>query len=53
MAAVFSNEDGLLQGVIGVLADISSDELEAIFANWVARLDARIQRGRVCRRIEI
>jgi hypothetical protein len=36
---VFVNDDELLQGVIDVLNGISREELEAVFEEWLLRLD--------------
>jgi hypothetical protein len=44
MGAAFSDENELFHGVTDVLSGISPDELEAVFANWVATLNTCIQR---------
>jgi histone-lysine N-methyltransferase SETMAR len=41
----FEDEDELLDGVMEVLNGITRDELESVFEEWVARLDACIQGG--------
>jgi hypothetical protein len=43
--AEFEDERQLLDAVIGVLNDITGDELESVFEEWVARLDACVQGG--------
>jgi hypothetical protein len=45
IGAAFSDESEHCHGVRNVVSGISPDELEVIFANWVARLDICIQRG--------
>jgi hypothetical protein len=39
MGPVFSDENELFHGVRHVLSRILPDELEVVFANWLARLD--------------
>jgi histone-lysine N-methyltransferase SETMAR len=43
--AVFEDEHELLDGVMEVLNGIMREELESVFEEWVARLDACIQGG--------
>jgi histone-lysine N-methyltransferase SETMAR len=45
MGAEFADEQSLFDGVLRVLASISRDELEAVFAEWLMRLDKCIQIG--------
>jgi hypothetical protein len=46
MGAAFASYDGLLQGVMGLLTGISREELEAVFEEWLLRLDKWIQQNR-------
>jgi hypothetical protein len=39
----FEDEHELLDGMMEVLNGITRDELESVFEEWVARLDACIQ----------
>jgi hypothetical protein len=41
----FEDERELLDAVMGVLNGITRDELESVFKEWVARLDACVQGG--------
>jgi hypothetical protein len=44
MGAVFDDENQLFQAVMTVLEAISREEFERVFEEWLARLDACIQR---------
>jgi hypothetical protein len=45
MGAVFTHGDELLQGVMEVPNGISGEELEAIFEEWLLRLDRCIHQN--------
>jgi hypothetical protein len=45
MRSVFENEQRLLDGIMKVLDRITRDELESVFEEWAARLEACIYRG--------
>jgi hypothetical protein len=45
MGAPFADGDELLQGVMKVLNGISREELEAVFPEWLLRLDRCIQQN--------
>jgi hypothetical protein len=45
MGATFEDEDQFFQGVMDVLHRIPRDEFEALFHEWLARLDACVQRA--------
>jgi histone-lysine N-methyltransferase SETMAR len=40
----FESEQTLLDGVLGVISTISREELEAVFEDWLSRLDQCVQR---------
>jgi hypothetical protein len=44
IGATFEDEDQLFQGVMDLPHRISRDELEAVFDEWLVRLDACLQR---------
>jgi histone-lysine N-methyltransferase SETMAR len=44
IGAAFADNE-LLQGVMEVLNEISREELEAVFEEWLLRLDRRIQQN--------
>jgi hypothetical protein len=44
MCVVFDDENQLFQAVMTILHEISREELERVFDEWLARLDACIQR---------
>jgi hypothetical protein len=44
MGATFEDEGQLFQGVVDILHRIPRDEPEAVFDEWLLRLDACIQR---------
>jgi hypothetical protein len=45
MASAFENDEELLGGIMRVLDRIPRGELESVFEEWVARLNACIHRG--------
>jgi hypothetical protein len=45
IGAAFADNDELLQGVMEVLNGISREDLEAVFEEWLLRLDRRIQQN--------
>jgi hypothetical protein len=45
MNAAFAGDDELLQGVMEVFNGISREELEAVFEEWLLRLDRCIQQN--------
>jgi hypothetical protein len=45
MDAAFADEDEFLQGVMEVFNGISREELEAVFEEWLLRLDRCIQQN--------
>jgi hypothetical protein len=44
MRSEFESERSLLDGVLGVINTISREELEALFEDWLSRLDQCLQR---------
>jgi hypothetical protein len=44
MGSEFESEQSLLDGVLGVSSIISREELEAVFEDWLSRLDQCMQR---------
>jgi hypothetical protein len=45
MSAAFSEDNELLQGAMKVLNGTSREELEAVFEEWLLRLDRSIQQN--------